>query len=116
MDNNTMAKIHNEARKMNQERSKLYSQNRLSRMVSKKMQTAMIGNIAACEEIFGFLWGQDKLPEDRNDAEKEMYNLWSELRTAILDKSNIQARSAVEELANYTISFNKYKTDFIIRR
>ena len=76
----------------------------------------MIGAISACEDVFGFLWGHDKPLEDKTDDEKQMYALWLELRTTILDKGNVQKRSALEEVANYTITFNKYKTDFIIKQ
>lgn len=111
-----LRKIHAEVKRLNAERAILYSRKRLMSSVGKKMKTAMIGAIAACEETFGFLWGHDKDPDDRTEEEQEMYQLWLELRTRILDKGNIQQRAAVEELANYTVTFNKYRTDFIVKQ
>jgi len=116
MDNSKLSKIHAEVKRLNQERAILYSRRRLMGSIGKKMQTSMIGAIAACENIFGFLWGHNKTQEERTEEEQQMYQLWLELRTTILDKGNIQQRAAMEEISHYDISFNKYKTEFIVKK
>jgi len=117
MDNSHtyLANLYKQTRKTNEERYSQNSKTRLLKNIEKKFQTAMIGTLARCEEKFGFLWGfnQDKkLTKDQI----EFQTLWEDLRTEILNHCNSQARAAMEEMSQYSISWNKYKTDFIIKQ
>lgn len=111
-----MDRIYGQARKVNEERSQLYSKKRLVNTVKKKIQTTMIGAVAACEQYFGELWGHGKSPEELNEGEIFWRDRWEELRNEILNKGNTQLRAALEEISLYTLDFNKYRADFIVRK
>jgi hypothetical protein len=42
--------------------------------------------------------------------------IWESLRTEILNHCNSQLRAAMEEMSQYTISWNQYHTEFIIKK
>jgi len=88
----------------------------LMEFVEKKFQTAIIGALARCEEYLGELWGHglddSELTNEQLDFKE---NIWENLRKDILDYGNSQLRNALDEMDTYTISWNKYKTDFIIK-
>ena len=120
MDNdinyNQLHKIYQGVRKINQERLAIGHKKRLINNIEKKFRTAMIGTLARCEEQLGFLWGhgQDTNTLDKN--QREFRVVWENLRTEILNHCNNQLRTAIEEVSQYTITWNQYKTNFIINR
>ena len=105
-----------EQRKINAHRRSLYAQNRLKQNIARKIKTTMIGAIASIEDAFGFLWGIDKDEEDLTKEEMEYRDSWEIARTEILNKGNKQLRIAMEEISEYTMEWNKYQVDFIIKR
>lgn len=107
-------KVYVQTRRVNQDRYALGSKKRLMQMVEKKFRTAMIGTLSRCEDKIGFLWGHG---EDTIDGEQERFRaIWDELRTDILNHCNSQLRAAMEEIMQYHISWDKYRTEFIVRK
>lgn len=101
-------------RRRNDERYKEHSKKRLMQNLRRKFNTTMIGALAQFEESFGELWGHglalDELSKDQMYYRKK----WEEVRTNILNNGNNQARAADDEIAQYTLTWNKYRTEFIV--
>lgn len=74
----------------------------------------MIGALARFEKYFGSLWGYNKPNDVLTDEERRWKDIWEVTRTEVLNNGNNQMRSAGEEISNYTIKFNKFKTEFEI--
>lgn len=70
---------------------------RLEDTVKNKIQTTMIGAIAAIEKHFGDLLNHTKYRDAFEDARKD-----------ILDLGNKQIRNVSSDIKNYDISWNKY--------
>lgn len=88
------------------------SKNRLKQSIRKKLETTMIGAIAAIETKFGFLWGENKCKDKLTERELYLLNLKDELRTEILNKSNSQLRAAMAELEEYDITWERHRCNF----
>lgn len=80
------------------------SKENLSTVLKKKIQTTMIGSISSVEEFFGFLW------DGETEEHQQMYDLFQQLRSDILDKGNHQARNIDAELAQYEVEWLKHTT------
>ena len=102
-----------EIKERNVEIYKSASKKQLMKNIEKKFKTTMIGAIARFEKKFGFLWGHEK-KEALNEQEMTFRKLWDEARTEILDNGNNQLRIAQEEIAQYSMSWDKYQTEFKI--
>ena len=101
-------------RQRNAEKYKEYSKKRLIDNIKRKFNTTMIGALVQFEEQFGDLWGHG-LPLDQLTAEQVRYRTkWEEVRTNILNNGNNQARAADDEIAQYTMTWNRYRTEFIV--
>ena len=103
-------------RRVNEERRGLYANNRLKQNISRKIRTTMIGAISSVEDTFGFLWGIDKLEDELTQEELEYRDSWDTTRTEILNKGNKQLRIALEEISEYTMEWNRYQADFIVKK
>ena len=103
-------------KKGNEEKYAQHSKKRFIQTMSTKFRTTMIGALVAFEESFGYLWGHGKDAEDLTEREKENRILWEQTRTEVLNKGNNQMRAAIEEISNYTLKWERYKTEFIIRK
>ena len=103
-------------RKLNQERYAIGSKKRLMKNIEKKFKTSMIGSLVRCEEQLGFLWGHGLDEQDLTKEQLKFRDIWENLRTEILNHCNSQLRAVIEEMAQYTISWNQYKTEFIIKK
>jgi len=88
------------------EREKSEARNRLSEAIKKKIKTTMIGAISSIEEKLSFLWQENP----------EMFTLYQELRSEILDKGNNQVRTIDSELSQYEISSNKFYFNIPIKK
>lgn len=78
----------------------------LSKNISKKITTTMIGALDAIEKEFGFLWNQGDIPTNNQQRDlKEKYDL---LRKRILDLGNSQIKKVDEDLNNYDIENKRY--------
>jgi len=117
MDNfSDMQRATKQARQINAERSKLYAKKKLTQVLNKKFKTTMIGALASFEALFGELWGHGKNIGDLTEAEVAFREAWEQARTDILNKGNAQLRGAMEELSGYTVSYDGYQTQFIVRQ
>ena len=100
------------AKKRNEEKYRDSSKKRLIKNVEKKFKTTMIGALACFEKYFGELWGHD---EDELNSEQLRYReLWEQTRTEILNNGNSQLRIAQEEIAQYSMTWNRYHIDFLV--
>jgi hypothetical protein len=63
--------------------------------IYKKFQTTMIGALARFEDSFGHLWDNDSKEAERFEI------LWEDTRNSILNNGNKQARSAMNDIADY---------------
>lgn len=82
------------------------SRRRLNNIITKKVQTTMIGAISQFEEGFGFLWGHGE--ETITPDQEQMRAVWDEVRTNILNNGNNQIRALNQELQQYDIKWNRY--------
>lgn len=89
------------------------SKSKLLNNIGKKIQTTMIGSIDSFERIFGFLWGNGKKVSELTEEERNFRKLWENARTEVLDRGNHQKKAAMKEISQYTVSWNKYKMEFI---
>lgn len=92
------------------------SAKRLSDNLQKKLQTSFIGSLSKFEESFGSLWGHSKTDSERTPEEKELHRKWLEVRNIILNNGNNQIRAMRNEVDEYTITWNRPKTVFQVKR
>jgi hypothetical protein len=88
------------------------SKKRLSNIISTKVKTSFIGSISTCENNFGFLWGHGKPENELDEEEFSMREIWENVRAQILDNGNSQLRATMNEIQNYTITWDRYHLDF----
>lgn len=100
-------------RKQSEEKYKDNSKKRLLDIVAKKFKTTMIGSLAKFEENFGFLWGHGK--NELTEQEAEFRKIWDNTRTEVLNNGNNQLRAAQDEIANHSMAWDGYKTEFIVK-
>lgn len=85
-------------------KNKENSKKRLLEISKSKIKTTMIGAIATIEEHLGELL----------NSNEEFQDIFSIIRSAILDKGNNQARNLETEFANYDIIWQKNSFDLPI--
>lgn len=112
---NQMVGLQKQIKQVNQEKYLESSKQRLCKIVGKKTQTCFIGALAAFEDTFGFLWGHGKETEDLDENERKMRNLWENTRTHVLNHGNQQLRSMQNEISNHLVSWQRYRTNFVIK-
>tara|TARA_B100000029_G_C17523350_1_gene940756 strand:- start:94 stop:459 length:366 start_codon:yes stop_codon:yes gene_type:complete len=93
-------------------RYKESSKRRLSNILKKKFDTTIIGSLAAFEERFGELWGHGLPIDDLDEDQQYWRDLWMETRSKVLDNGNANLRAAQNEISQYTLSWNRYVTNF----
>lgn len=86
------------------------SKKKLNTAVSKRVKTTMIGALATIEENFGFLWEGEN--GKRTKEQEQLYNLFQETRSAILDKGNDQIRQIEKDLDAFNIETKKIYLEF----
>lgn len=108
-------RTHDAARKLHNQKYADSSKKRLMTNITKKFQTTMIGALAAFEAEFGHLWGlnSDKPP---TEEENEWLEVWKDVRSAILDNGNGNLRACLDEISQYSITWDRYKIDFIVKK
>lgn len=116
MDYIQLQRKHDAIKKLNANRYEQHSKRLLTSNISKKFQTTMIGSLSNFEKLFGELWGFGKHPSELSSSELEWYNKWQAVRTEILNNGNNQLRACLDEMAQYTIKWDKYQTKFIVRK
>tara|TARA_Y100000356_G_C11233206_1_gene276212 strand:- start:439 stop:813 length:375 start_codon:yes stop_codon:yes gene_type:complete len=113
-DHKALRNLREEIKKKNEESYKENSKKRLINNIDKKFKTTMIGSLAVFEKYFGALWGHGD--SNITDEQKHFRQLWEEARTDILNNGNTQMRIAQEEIAQYSMTWNRYKTEFIVTK
>ena len=88
------------------------SKRRLSNILKKKFDTTIIGSLAAFEEKFGELWGHGLAMGDLDEDQRYWREVWMETRSKVLDNGNANLRAAQNEISQYTLSWNRYVTNF----
>lgn len=85
---------------------------RLKRIAQRKFRTCFIFPIAEFETVFGLsLWGHG-LPEDQlTDEQRANRSRWEQVRTAILNNGNTQARALQAELDLHAVQFKGYSVN-----
>ena len=91
------------------------SKRRLCNILKKKFDTTIIGSLAAFEERFGDLWGHGLPIADLDDDQAYWRELWKESRSKVLDNGNANLRAAQNEISQYTLSWNRYVSNFTNR-
>jgi hypothetical protein len=110
---NSYRQLKKQIKQKNEETYREGSKKRLIKNLEKKFKTTMIGALAAFENNFGALWGHGQ--EELTDDQKQFRKIWEETRTEILNNGNSQLRIAQEEIAQYTMTWNRYHVDFVIK-
>lgn len=90
------------------------SKKRLLNNIKKKFDTTIIGSLATFEEQFGELWGHGLSYNELDEDQIYWREIWSDTRTKILDTGNSNSRAAQSEIAEYSLSWNKYVTNFVV--
>lgn len=68
-------------------------------LISKRLETTMIGCLARFESSFGDLWGYNQNYDQPLTANQEKFqDLWEYTRTSILNHGNNQIRAGIEDL------------------
>jgi hypothetical protein len=107
-----MKKRVEQVKKDNLKRYQTDSKRRLVKNVATKFTTTMIGALSQFEQRFGELWGIDKDYHDLTPEERYWRNLWEEARAEILNNGNNQSRACQDEISQYTMTWDRYHTDF----
>ena len=66
-------------------------------------------------EMFGDLWGHGLPIADLDDDQAYWRELWMETRSKVLDNGNANLRAAQNEISQYTLSWNRYVSNFTNR-
>ena len=102
------------AKQHNREKFESNSKKRLMINIEKKFKTTMIGALSQFEKEFGELWGFNS--HDITPEQEEWQEKWQIVRTEILNNGNNQLRACLDEIAQYTMTWDRYKTQFIVRK
>ncbi len=113
-DHIKMKRKHDAVKKLHNERYEVNSRKRLMKNIEKKFKTTMIGALSQFEKEFGNLWGFSENSITVNQAKFE--RKWQVVRTEILNNGNNQLRACLDEIAQYTMTWNRYKTSFIVKK
>ena len=105
-------KLREQTKNYNDEKYRDSSKKRLMKNVERKFKTTMIGALASFEKYFGDLWGHEE--GELSDEQLKMKQFWEQARTEILNNGNSQLRIAQEEIAQYTMTWNRYHIDFVL--
>ena len=88
------------------------SKRRLLNILKKKFDTTIIGSLAAFEERFGDLWGHGLPMQELDEDQQYWREIWTETRSKVLDNGNSNLRAAQNEIAQYTLSWNRYVNNY----
>ena len=110
-----MRKQVDDAKRVNREKFEASSKKRLTTNVKKKFDTTMIGALARFEEYFGALWGMGLDEHELNPEEQIWRERWELVRKEVLDNGNNNLRAALDEIAQYTMTWDRYRTEFVVK-
>jgi len=115
LSHSQLAMLRSQIKKANEEKRLESYRKRLDKIITTKIRTSFIGALANFEESFGFLWGQDKSPDQLTDEERQMKELWEQTRTSVLNNGNAQLRAAQNEISQHVISWNRHHVDLVVK-
>ena len=109
MDNNyaDLIRKRSDYKQQRDDKYRVDSKERLSKIIKKKIETTMIGALSCIEENFGFLCNHQD-GEPASEEQLYMKEIYQKIRSEILDKGNNQARNVDAELSQYDIKWLKY--------
>lgn len=84
----------------------------LQDIITKRLQTTMIGALYQFEQTFGYLWGQDKDEKDITEQQFKFRLMWEDTRNQILNNGNNQLRKCMSDISKTQSSNAKYKYNF----
>lgn len=108
-----MAKMNKEDQAAIKRKYYVESRDRLQTIVTKKIQTAMIGALDMFEIEFGHLWDHGKKFNELSDEKKRIRKKWQRARSDILTKGNDQIRAIEKELKEYTVRWDRHQYIFV---
>ena len=124
-----LSDLRKQASEANKRRYNDDSKKRLMNIAKKKMNTSFIGALDQFEQKFGFLWGYIKNEGYTNDeiwlkqklaeigmTEDIFRSWWDDTRTNILHNGNNQIRALEQEIAQYTIKWDRYSFVPIVKQ
>jgi len=112
---NELKRTFDEGKRRHTEKFENSSKKRLINNVEKKFKTTMIGSLDQFEQLFGELWGHDQYGEQTPEQEIWLEK-WQQARSEILNNGNNQLRACQDEIAQYTMKWDRYQTQFTIRK
>jgi len=71
---------------------------RIKKKAKISVETAVIGALADIEDMLGYLWKHGKRYESLNEEEREMREIWLDLRDSILDRGNNSKQILLKEI------------------
>jgi hypothetical protein len=92
------------------------SKAQLLAVCKRKCQTGFIGALSRVEQLLGDLWGHGRPAAECSPDQLAWRPVWEELRTAILTNGNNQVRALENELALYTVTWDRYQTNLPVAR
>jgi hypothetical protein len=120
MDNiyNKLSRLSGYRKRAIEENKKSYEQSskdKLAQSIEKKMKTTFIGALSAMEEELGYLWGHNKNGKMTSE-EREMKKVWDKIRNKVLNNGNHQYRLIEQELEQYSVNWDRYRTEINFER
>ena len=109
------AQARREAESASKELLQEKSRRRLLKLAETKCRTGFIGALELLEEYFGHLWCHGEHQADLSPNQAVWLDIYKRCRTAILDNGNKQSRALRGEFAQYTVEWNGYRTEFLVR-
>lgn len=107
-DYNNFLKKSINLKNIREERRKEVSKDSLFKSCKKKIQTTMIGALDTIEKKFGFLWSFEN-EEELTTEQKQMKDIYDEIRATILDRGNTQIRNLEAEFSGYEVQKKRYQ-------
>src|SRR5687767_6759665 len=89
------------------------SKKQLLKILETKVRTSFIAPLGFFEEAFGALWGHGKKESELLPNELYYRTVWNAIRTNILNNGNNQIRAIHNELAQYSVKWNRYQLNFV---
>ena len=93
-----------------QDRHAEYSQIKMENELAAKMRTIMIGALDSIEKKLGPIWGCNE-KRQLTQEERDLAEVYAELRTEILDKGNTQIRNIKPFLELFNLEYVGYKLE-----
>ncbi len=108
-----LAELRKKQRQQSQGRIQHDSNQRLKKIIAKKLTTTFICALSEFETSFGYqLWGHGLPEEEITSTQKANKEKWEQVRTNILNKGNTQVRALTAEMDLHKVEFCGYQIQF----